>query len=281
MKYIGAHVSSSGGIFNAIRNARNINANSIAFFLKNQRRWDFRPLDEDSVRKFKEYCVMHHFSSSQIIPHGSYLVNLGNPNKDIRSKSFQQFVADLKRCEQLGIQLYNFHPGSSVGQCDRHESIELIADAINAALGVTQNVTCVIENMAGQGNSIGRDFDELRNIIDLVVDQDRIGVCLDTCHLFAAGYDIRTSCEYEKVMTQFGSIVGFPFLKAMHLNDSKFDLGSSKDRHENIGEGKIGIDAFRFIMNDSRLDGIPMILETPDSDKWKFEIELLISMVEG
>jgi apurinic endonuclease APN1 len=222
----------------------------------------------------------HRFSGNQILPHGSYLVNLGNPDKEKRKKSFHQFLSDLQICQHLGIDLFNFHPGSTVGRCERSESIKLIADSINEALSATKEVTCVIENMAGQANTIGRNFEELRGIIELVHDQARVGVCLDTCHLFAAGYDIRTPDQFENVMNDFERIVGFKFLKGVHLNDSKADLGSGKDRHESIGKGKIGVEAFRCIMNDSRFDGIPMVLETPNPDNWANEIRLLRSLVK-
>jgi AP endonuclease-1 len=281
-KWIGAHVSASKGVFNAIPNALDIHAQSFALFLKNQRRWDSKPFDNDTISQFRSLCLEHNFVN-KVLPHGSYLINLGNPDTDKRKKSYDAFLDDLVRCEQLGISLYNFHPGSTVGHCTREESISFIAECINQAHQQTSKVICVIENMAGQGNTIGSKFEELRDIIDLVKDQKRIGVCLDTCHMFAAGYDIRTRKAYEEVMTQFDKIAGFKFLKGVHLNDSKADLGSGKDRHENIGKGKIGLDAFRFLVNDERFNEIPMVLETPIDDKFEIyaqEIQLLYSLIE-
>ena len=281
---VGAHVSSAKGVFNSIPNGAELGCNAIAMFLKNQRTWKMPVLSEDEVEKFKSNCVKFEFSKDHFVPHGSYLINLGNPDEEKRNKSLQSFIDDLKRCDRLGIGLYNFHPGSTVGQCTVKQSIEHISDCINEAHLQTESVVILLENMAGQGNVIGSRFQELADIIERVKDKSRIGVCLDTCHTFAAGYDIRTPEKFDLVLKEFDSIIGRKYLKALHLNDSKTELGSHRDLHESIGKGCIGIDCFRFIMNDDRFHGIPMVLETPIKDNdysvYKQEIELLYSLIE-
>ncbi|CAG8447480.1 1030_t:CDS:10 [Funneliformis caledonium] len=283
-KYVGAHVSISGGVQNAIINSLIIRANAFAIFLRNQRRWTAPPLDPEKVKAFRENCIQHNYASKFILPHGSYLINLGNPDQVKREKSYQAFLEDLNRCELLGLSLYNFHPGSTVGQCTKEQSIQHIADCINKAHEETSSVTCVIENMAGAGNIIGSRFEELGDIISRVKDKSRVGVCIDTCHAFAAGYDLRTRKAYEKTMSEFSQQIGFQYLRGMHLNDSKTQLKSFRDRHANIGKGYLGLEAFRLIMNDDRLNEIPLILETPvgpddEFSDWDKEIELLYGLV--
>ncbi|KAK9761386.1 DNA-(apurinic or apyrimidinic site) lyase [Basidiobolus ranarum] len=281
-KLVGAHVSAAKGVYNSIYNAHQIGGQAFALFLKSQRKWNSPEYTEEQISTFHKALKNFTYSSNQILPHGSYLVNLGNPDGDKRDLSYKAFLDDLKRCEQLGLKLYNFHPGSTIGKCTSAESIHFIADGINKAHQETKSVVCVLENMAGSGNVIGSKFEELRSIIDLVKDKARVGVCLDTCHAFAAGYDLRTKETYKQVMDEFEKVVGFKYLRGLHLNDSKTELGSKKDRHELIGKGYIGLDAFKFIMNDVRLDGIPMVLETPFSGDAGYaqEIELLYSLVE-
>ncbi|KAF0464173.1 AP endonuclease [Gigaspora margarita] len=280
-KLVGAHVSVSGGIHNAIQYSLSIGANAFAIFLRNQRRWDAQPLNPEHVSMFREGCEENMYPPGSVLPHGSYLINLGNPDQEKREKSYQAFLEDLKRCEILGLTLYNFHPGSTVGQCTLEESIQHIADCINRAHDATKNVICVVENMAGAGNSVGSKFEELGKIISLVKNKKRIGVCIDTCHAFAAGYDLRTKERYEETMTEFSRYVGFQYLKGLHLNDSLKELGSRRDRHANIGY--LGLEPFRLIMNDSRMDEIPLILETPvpddDLEIYKKEIALLYELV--
>jgi AP endonuclease-1 len=284
MHWLGAHVSAAKGPQNAIKNSDAIAGNSFALFLKNQRRWDSTPLVQSSIDEFHKLLKTRSYTSKQILPHGSYLINLASPDTDKRQKSYNAFLDDLKRCEQLGIELYNFHPGSTLGKCTPNESIKHLSDCINNAISATKSVTIVIENMAGQGNIIGSNFEELALIIDHVQDKSRIGICIDTCHAFAAGYDLRTKTSFNKVFDDFDRIVGFKYLRGMHLNDSKGDLGCGKDRHENIGKGKLGIDCFRLIMNDKRFESIPLILETPlvnnDESIYLKEIQLLYSLVE-
>ncbi|KAJ7494297.1 xylose isomerase-like protein [Mycena galericulata] len=278
---VGAHVSAAGGIENAIINAAAIGANSFALFVKSQRKWTSPPLTAATISSFKAQLTEHGYEPRHILPHGSYLINLGNPDAEKRKKSYDCFLDDLKRCESLGIMLYNFHPGSSVGQATTDESISLIAASINEAHRATESVIIVLENMAGAGNIIGGDFRHLANIISQVDDKTRVGVCLDTCHMFAAGYDFRTKAGWEQIVTDFDQQVGLSYLRGMHLNDSKTECNSRRDRHENIGMGHIGILGFHHILNDARFQDIPLILETPSFEKpevWAAEIAALNGM---
>ncbi|KAI3641978.1 hypothetical protein MP228_011533 [Amoeboaphelidium protococcarum] len=285
-KFVGAHVSAAGGLFKSVRNSLLMNGNAFALFTK-PRKWDAADLEDSTVQQFTERLRDSGIAPQHILPHGQYICNIGSPDKELRDKSFRYFLDDLKRCERLGISLYNIHPGSSCGNCTREECIQFIADNVNAALKETQKICVVLENMAGHGNHIGASFQDLADVISLINDEfkseqnQRIGVCFDTCHAFAAGYDIRTAESFDNVMKEFDSVVGLRYLKACHLNDSKGELGCKRDRHENLGKGKIGLDAFRFIMTDSRFDNIPLILETPVQDDelevYKREIALLRS----
>ncbi|KAK2459507.1 hypothetical protein APHAL10511_008491 [Amanita phalloides] len=279
---VGAHVSSAGGIENSVLNAAAIGANAFALFLKSQRKWNGPPLSNESISLFKSRLKEYDYSTRVILPHGSYLVNLGNPDAAKREKSYECFIDDLKRCEQLGLELYNFHPGSTVGAISTEGCISNIAGSINRAHKETEHVTIVLENMAGSGNVIGSDFAELGGIIGLVEDKSRVGVCLDSCHMFAAGYDIRTKGGWDKMLTEFDQKVGLSYLRGMHLNDSKVDVGSRRDRHENIGLGFLGIRTFAHILSDPRVQGIPLILETPTFEKpeevWGKEIQVLNSL---
>ncbi|MDP3291485.1 MAG: deoxyribonuclease IV, partial [Sulfuricurvum sp.] len=213
-----------------------------------------------------------------ILPHDSYLINLGHPEEDKRQKSLEAFIDEVQRCAQLGLDRLNFHPGSHLKQISEEECIDRIASSMNEALSVTNGVTLVIENTAGQGSNLGWRFEHLSAIIERIEDKSRVGVCIDTCHMFTAGYDIRTREAYDATWAEFDTIVGFKYLKGMHINDSKPDLGSHVDRHDSLGKGKIGLDAFGFIMNDPRMDDIPLVLETIDETIWAQEIELLYGM---
>ncbi|CDU20141.1 hypothetical protein YYC_00460 [Plasmodium yoelii 17X] len=280
--YLGAHISASGGVQNAPINSFNVSGMAFALFLKNQRKWDSPPLTEENIKQFNENCKKYNFDKNLILPHGSYLINLANPDKEKREKSYLSFVDDIKRCEQLNIKLYNFHPGSTVGMCSTEQGIKNISDCINRAHKETSNVIIVLENSAGQKNSIGSKFEHLRDIISQINDKERIGVCLDTCHTFAAGYDIKSYEKFEQVMNHFHNIVDSKYLKAVHLNDSKSDLGSGLDRHENIGKGKLTLDTFKYIMTSKYFKNIPIVLETPDitndESVYKYEIEYLYKM---
>ena len=276
MKYIGAHVSASGGVEFAPINAHEIGANAFALFTKNQRQWVSKPLTEESISLFKENCEKYGFQPEYILPHDSYLINLGHPEEEGLQKSRAAFLDEMQRCEQLGLRLLNFHPGSSLNKISIEDCLSLIAESINLALEKTKGVTAVIENTAGQGSNLGSEFWQLKYIIDRVNDKSRVGVCLDTCHTYTAGYDIVN--EYDKVFDEFDKEVGFNYLRGMHLNDSKKALGTHVDRHDSIGKGLIGKAFFERLMQDSRFDNIPLILETPDESKWKEEITWLRSM---
>ncbi len=277
-KYVGAHVSASGGVFNAPLNAKEIGAKAFALFTKNQRQWKAKPLDDKTIAKFKENLEAVGISPKQVLPHDSYLINLGHPEEEKRQKSLDAFIDEVRRCEQLGLDKLNFHPGSHLKKISEEACLDLIADAMNETLEVTEGVTLVIENTAGQGSNLGYKFEHLAYLIDRSIDKSRVGVCIDTCHMFTAGYDIRTKEAYDATWQTFDEVIGFKYLKGMHINDSKPDLGSRVDRHESIGKGKIGLDAFRFIMNDPRMDDIPLVLETIDESIWAEEIALLYGM---
>ena len=276
MKYIGAHVSASGGGEFPPVNAHEIGANAFALFTKNQRQWVSKPLTEENIRLFKENCTKYNFQTDYILPHDSYLINLGHPEEEGLEKSRAAFLDEMQRCEQLGLKLLNFHPGSHLNKISVEDCLALIAESINLTLEKTKGVTAVIENTAGQGSNLGSEFWQLRYIIDRVNDKSRVGICLDTCHTYTAGYDIVN--DYDKVFDEFEKEVGFEYLRGMHLNDSKKELGSHVDRHDNIGQGLTGSAFFERLMKDSRFDNMPLILETPDESKWAEEIAWLRSV---
>lgn len=275
MKYIGAHVSASGGVDQAVIRAHEIEATAFALFTKNQRQWKAAPLSAQVIDAFKTACDQYNFSAAQILPHDSYLINLGHPVVDALEKSREAFIDEMQRAEQLGLTLLNFHPGSHLQQIDEDACLKRIAESINIALDKTHNVVAVIENTAGQGSNLGFRFEHLAAIIDHVEDKSRVGVCIDTCHAFAGGYDLRSEADCEATFAEFERVVGFQYLRGMHLNDAKSTLGSRVDRHHSLGEGNIGKTAFSWLMKDARFDGIPMILETINPDIWKDEIAWL------
>lgn len=279
-KFVGAHVSASGGVFNAPLNAMAIGAKAFALFTKNQKQWAAKPLDNETIALFQANLAKSGILPKHILPHDSYLINLGHPEEDKRQKSLEAFIDEVNRCSQLGLDRLNFHPGSHLKQISEEECIDRIAMSMNEALSVTEGVTLVIENTAGQGSNLGWRFEHLNAIIERIEDKSRVGVCIDTCHMFTAGYDIRTKEAYDATWAEFDRIVGFNYLKGMHINDSKPDLGSHVDRHDSIGKGKIGVEPFGFIMNDPRMDDIPLVLETIDETIWAQEIELLYSLQE-
>lgn len=277
MYYIGAHVSASGGVENAPKNAHAIGATAFALFTKNQRQWQAKPLTEEEIARFKAACSEYGYTAAQILPHDSYLINLGNPDDEALEKSRQSFYEEMRRCEQLGLDRLNFHPGSHLRVISEEESLDRIAESINLALERTKGVTAVIENTAGQGSNLGYRFEHLRYLIDRVEDKSRVGVCIDTCHSFAAGYDLRSAELCAETFAEFDRIVGFEYLKGMHLNDALKPRGSKVDRHTPLGEGLIGWDCFRYIASDPRFENIPLILETPDESRWAEEIATLKS----
>lgn len=280
MKYLGAHVSASGGVENAPLNEQEIGGRALGLFTKNQRQWNAKPLTQENIDSFGRNIRAADIPLEQVLPHASYLINIGSPEEDKRKKSADALTDEVERAHQLGIGLVNFHPGSHVKQVTEEECLELIASEMNGIIAATEQVVLVLENTAGQGSNVGYSFEHLARIIELVDNKERVGVCLDTCHTYAAGYDIATPEGWEETMQQFASTVGLEYLRGMHINDSQYDLASRKDRHASIGEGTLGTEAFRPIMNDPRLEGIPLILETSDPDRWPEEIELLYGMIE-
>ncbi len=278
MKKVGAHISASGGVENAPENAFKIGAQAFALFTKNQRQWVSKPLSADNIKGFKDNLEKFGFSSDFILPHDSYLINLGHPEKEGLDKSREAFLDEMQRCELLGLKLLNFHPGSHLNKIDPEKSLMRIAESINIALDKTKGVTAVIENTAGQGSNLGFEFEQLAFIIENIEDKSRVGVCFDTCHGFVAGYDLRTANGFDETFRKFDEIVGLKYLRGMHLNDAKKGLGSKVDRHESIGKGELGLDPFIRIMNSPLFDNMPLILETPDEEIWAEEIKLLYSL---
>ncbi len=280
-KFFGAHVSAAGGVENAPANARAIGAGAFALFTKNQRQWHAAPLTEASITAFRKRCTEYGYTPRHILPHDSYLINMGHPEREALEKSRAAFVDEMVRCEQLGLTLLNFHPGGTLGQTTVEKCLDTVAESINIALDRTRGVTAVIENTAGQGSNVGYSFEHLAYIIERVEDKGRVGVCLDTCHSFAAGYDLSTKESCERVFDEFERVVGFRYLRGMHLNDVMKPLGSHVDRHAPLGKGLLGLECFRYIASDSRFDDMPLILETPDETLWPEEIAMLYGFAKG
>ncbi len=279
MKYLGAHVSSSGGLFNAPLNAKAIGANAFAMFTKNQKQWSAKPLTAEEIAQFKAAVSDNGFSPDFILPHDSYLINLGNADPEKRSRSLASFKEEMARASQLGLKYVNFHPGSHLKEITEEECLDLIAASVNQALAdpASGRTMAVAEATAGQGTNVGYKFEHIARIIAGIEDKSRIGVCIDTCHIFAAGYDISTASGFEGVMADFDRIIGIKYLNAMHLNDAKKECGSRVDRHECLGKGFIGLEGFKYIMQSPYFDNMPLVLETPEPDLWAEEIKLLRS----
>ena len=277
-KKIGAHVSATGGVENAPKNAHDIDAKAFALFTRNQRQWRSAPLSEKSIELFKQRCAEFGYTAGDILPHDSYLINLGHPETEGLEKSRMAFLDEMQRCEQLGLDRLNFHPGSHLNKMTESECLTRIAESINWALDKTSGVTAVIENTAGQGSNLGYTFEQIAEIIHQVEDKSRVGVCLDTAHTLASGYEIRTEEGFRDTFARFDEIIGFNYLRGMHINDSKKELATRVDRHDSVGKGVMGLKMFELLMNDSRFDGIPLILETPDESLWAEEIKLLYSL---
>ena len=270
-------MSASGGVENAPLNARKIGATAFGLFTKNQRQWVAKSLTDENITRFRENCLECGYEPHQVLPHDSYLINLGSPDPEALIKSRAAFLDEMQRCQQLGLDRLNFHPGAHLKKIGEDECLTLIADSVNLALEKTAGVTAVIENTAGQGSNLGHTFEQIATIIDRVEDKQRVGVCIDTCHAFTAGYDLSTIGGFRETFRKFDEIIGFRYLKGLHLNDSKKGLGSRVDRHDSLGKGVLGLEPFRWIMSDPRFDGIPLILETPDDSLWAGEISLLRS----
>ena len=281
MKYIGAHVSTSGGVSNAPGNAAEIGARSFALFTRNPSRWRSPEIKAKEAEAFKENCIRFGYDASMILPHDSYLINLGAPDAEKLRLSREAFADEISRCRQLGLSLLNFHPGSHLKECSVDECLRVISESINLALDSSEGVKAVIESTAGQGSNLGYTFEQLAEIISRVEDKSRVGVCVDTCHTFAAGYDMSTPEGYERTWREFGDTIGFEYLSAIHLNDSKKGCGSKVDRHASLGRGTLGPKFFEMLMRDSRMDNMPIILETPAPVIWKDEIEWLNRLADG
>jgi len=280
LKYVGAHTSAAGGVENAPLRAMEIGARAFALFTKNQRQWNARPLSQDSIKAFKANLEKAEIQPKHVLPHDSYLINLGHPEEEALTKSRNAFLDELQRCEQLGLPLLNFHPGSHLKKISEADCLKRISESINWALDQTEGVTAVIENTSGQGSNLGFRFEHLAAIIEDVEDKTRVGICLDTCHTFTAGYDMRTLDDCEKTFGEFDAVVGFQYLRGMHLNGSKAAFASRVDRHHSLTQGELGLDVFRYIMNHDHFNDIPMVLETIDETIWPEEIQLLYSLVE-
>ncbi len=275
MKYIGPHVSATGGVENAPLNAASVGATAFALFTKNQRQWFSAPLTDKSINAFKANCAQVGITADHILPHDSYLINLGQPEAEALEKSRNSFLDEMQRCEQLGLTMLNFHPGSHLKLITLEQCLDRIAESINIALDKSRGVTAVIENTAGQGTNVGFSFQHIAHIIGKVEDKTRVGVCIDTCHTYSAGYDIKTEEGYAQTFKEFDETIGAHYLRAIHLNDTKKAFASRVDRHDSIGKGLLGIDFFKRFMQDPRFDNMPIILETPDEKLWTMEISML------
>ncbi len=281
MKYIGAHVSTGGGVSSSPVLASELGAKAFALFTRNPSRWKASPIPEKEAEKFRNNCRELGYSADVILPHDSYLINLGSPDAEKLQMSREAFLDELQRCRQLGLTMLNFHPGSHLNQLSEDDCLKRIAESINLSLDAVEGVTAVIESTAGQGSNLGFRFEHLARIIELVEKKSRVGVCVDTCHSFAAGYDFTTPEGYDAAWKEFDAVIGFGYLRGMHINDSKKGVGSHVDRHEQIGKGALGEEFFTRLMRDSRMDNIPLILETPDDSRWAQEIAWLYSQTEG
>lgn len=278
MKFVGAHVSARGGIGNAPARASEIGARAFGVFVKNQLQWSGKPLGRREASAFRRACAGFGYGPGQVLPHAGYLINLGSPEEEGLARSREAFLDEVRRCAALGLASLNVHPGSHKGLISEEECLRRVAESVDLALSRTRGVAVVLENTAGAGGTVGRDFEQLARVIGLVRDRSRVGVCLDTCHLFAAGYDLRTRRGYERTLREFEEAVGLRFLRGLHLNDAKSALGSRVDRHASLGDGQLGWAPFRRIMRDERFEGIPLILETPAPSRWAAEIEALYSL---
>lgn len=272
MKFIGPHVSICGGIDKTVIKAHHLGANAFALFTKNKLAWYATPLKKEIIKKFKENCIKYKFGGKQIIAHNSYITNLGSPNNENLKKSRILFLEEIVRCYKLGVKMLNFHPGNHMNLITISKCLLNIADSINFALSRSKNVIAVIENTAGQGTSVGYCFEQIAELIEKIENKKRIGVCLDTCHAFSSGYDLRDKKSCDKIFRTFEKNIGLKYLKAMHLNDSKNKFHSYKDRHQNLGKGYMGSFPFNYIKNDIRFVNMPLILETPNNNLWIKEI---------
>ena len=279
-KFIGAHVSTAGGVDKAFDNAKTINAKAISLFVKNQRQWNAKPLDNKTIEAFKSKLTNSQITTDYTLPHAGYLINLGAPDPEKRQKSLDSFINEMSRCNQLGLKHLNIHPGSHLREITEEESLNHVIECIDKAMSEIPNITVILETTAGQGSNLGYKFEHIGYIIKGVADKSKIGTCIDTCHSFSAGYNLKDPAGYDLAIKEFEKYIGFEYLKGIHLNDTKFDCGKRKDRHEQIGKGFLGIEFFERFMNDPHFNNMPIILETPDSTQWKAEIEMLYRMIK-
>lgn len=280
MKYIGAHVSSEQGVSHAPLNAHLIGAKSFALFTRNPSRWTSKAISAAEAEAFRENCAAYGYTPDVILPHDSFLINLGSPDADKLEKSRKAFLDEMCRCEQLGLTMLNFHPGSHLRELETDACLDLIAESVNMILDKTSGVKAVIENTAGQGSNLGCTFEQIAHIIDRIEDKDRVGVCIDTCHAYTSGYDMVSQEAYDKTWRDFDSVIGMKYLCGMHLNDTMKNLGSKIDRHASLFTGNLKEEFWRRLMNDPRMDGIPLILETPNEEIWSEEIRQLYAMID-
>lgn len=278
MKFVGAHVSASPSVAQAPIHARAIGAKAFALFTRSPQRWKSRPLSEEEISEFRRNCREMGFSADYILPHDSFLINLGCPEAEKLAMSREAFIDEMTRAELLGLKMVNFHPGAHINLCSVDECLSRISESINLTLEATHGVTAVIENTAGMGSNLGYSFAQLARIIEGVEDKSRVGVCIDTCHAFAGGYDLSTPNGYERTWQEFDETIGLKYLRGMHLNDSKKPLSSRIDRHESLGHGCMGREFWWRLMNDPRFDNMPLILETPVEELWPEEIKWLYSL---
>lgn len=278
MYFVGPHVSIAGGVHQAPLHASTLGATGFGLFVKNQRQWRAAELTDEHRSGFGANMQVYRFKPEQVLPHAGYLINLANPAPDAHAKALESFIGELQRCADLGLTMLNLHPGSHLRQSTAEAGVARIAESINEALRQTQGVTVVLENTAGQGGSLGRRFEELAGMIEQVTDKQRVGICLDTCHLLAAGYELRSRTGFDETLDAFERTVGFKFLRGLHLNDAKTGLNSHVDRHESLGRGELGWDVFEWIMTDRRFENMPLVIETPDEELWKDEVARLLSM---
>lgn len=278
MYFIGPHVSISGGVFNAPQNAKKLGASGFGMFVKNQRQWRAAAYTDEVVTAFREQMIADGYTAAQVMPHAGYLINLANPDEEAHAKSMGSLMDELERCMALGLDKINFHPGSHLRKLTPQEACARVARSMNSALAKSSGVTLVIENTAGSGGNLGAPFEEIRAIIDGIEDKSRVGVCLDTMHSFAAGFDLRTRDGFLRTIDHFDNVVGMKYLRGMHINDSKVDLNARVDRHASLGQGFLGLEVFKCIMQDERFENMPLVLETPDESIWAQEIEQLMAM---
>lgn len=279
MKYIGAHVSISGGVSNAPLNAKKIGAVGFGMFVKNQRQWIAKDYEQEEIDRFKKNMTENGFIPENVLPHAGYLINIASPDEESREKSINALIDEVKRCNQLGLKYLNFHPGSYLTS-NEEEGIKNVVISLNRVIEETENIILVIENTAGQGSNLGNRFEQISEMIKGIINKERIGVCIDTCHSFAAGYDLSGKNGYESVWSEFEKIIGIRYLKGIHLNDSKTPFASRKDRHESLGKGYIGNEFLELLVNDKRLENIPIVLETPNELVWSEEIKMLYNLIK-